>query len=162
MRLSVLNKNTLNDLKANLQEGGIIPLNKEDLSNAANGMESFAYQQITGNNIREIIKEQREFLHQIRTIYRDEITRESLCYQLKASEHLLFCEYQEVKGEFYAFSQLNQLWVVEGVTLDKISEDDHISLSIFYFQGVIDITNSNEKKHLDLGDLDIPSFLRPN
>lgn len=160
MRLSELNKNTLEDLKDKLQEGGIIQLSKEDLTNTANGMELFAYQQIIGNNIREVIKQEKEALKQISEIVRDELTRESLCYQLAAPEHLLFCEYQKVKNEFCAFSQLHQLWMMEGVVLNK-GANDEVSLSIFYFQGIIDITNSNAKTQLDWTDLDIPSFLRP-
>ncbi|MDO6447163.1 hypothetical protein Q4493_15435 [Colwellia sp. 1_MG-2023] len=161
MRLSVLSKNTLDDLKEKLQEGGIIPLNKAELINTANSMESFAYHQVNGNNIAELVEQLKKVITQISAIYRDELSSEAILYQLTASEHLLFGEYQQVKEEFYALSQLHQIWMTEGLVLDNKRAKNEILLSIFYLQGVIDITNSNEKAQLDLADLDIPSFLIP-
>ena len=160
MLLSPVNKNTLNNLISKLQEGGPIPLDTEGFTNISTGMESCAFKQISGSNITVVIKQLKEVLTQISAMYRDELTSESICYQLIAPEHLLFGEYQQVKDEFNVLSHLHEFWIMEGVVLDDKRANDDISLSIFYFQGTIDITNSNERTQCDLADLDIPSFLR--
>lgn len=160
MQLSPVNKNTLNNLISKLHEGGPISLDTEGLTNISIGMESCGFRQISGSNITVVIKQLKEVLIQISAMYRDELTSESLCYQLIAPENLLCAEYQQVKDEFNALSQLYEFWMMEGVVLDNKRANDDISLSIFYFQGAIDATNSNEKAQCDLADLDIPSFLR--
>ena len=127
-----------------LQAGGPIPLDEEDLTNVSKGMESIASKKVSGSNITEVTRQLKKVLTQISEIYRDELTCESIFFQLLAPEHLLFCDYQQIKNEFDAFSQVHQLWVVEGVVLDNKKANDEIAISIFYFQGTIELTNSNE------------------
>ena len=161
MQLSSCNKKHRNTLINKLQEGGPIPLDTEGFTNISIGMESCGFKQISGSNITVVIKQLKEVLTQISAMYRDELTSESLCYQLIAPENLLCGEYQQVKDEFNALSELHEFWMMEGVVLDNKRANDEILILIFYFQGAIDLIYSNEKTQCDLADLDIPSFLRP-
>ena len=160
MRLLLVNPNTLKSLERKRIEGGIIPLRQADLTNSADGMESYFYQRIRGRDSRELIKQIKEALNQIGTIFRDELTVESICFQLIAPENLLFCEYQQIKDEFYAFRRFYQLSMIEGVILDDKEANNGISLAIFYFNGVVDLTSGKKTNESDSTDLVIPNFLR--
>ncbi len=160
MHLSKITSKSLGFLKTKYKEGGIIQSAKTEFTDVAKNSDLYVFKEISGSNVEEVNEQLKSMLKQITAIYRDELTVvEHLWFQIIAPEQLLFVDYKQIKTVFDEHCAPHQLWTNEGVVLHKHCSNE-ISLSLFYFQGVIDIT-SNEKLHWDLADLDIPSFLIP-
>ena len=161
MQSSKINSELLNTVGEKIREGEGFGFRKSDLPEMSKGMQSLICHQIDGNNVYELINEQKQFLKKLEAMSRDECTAESLCFQLSASDQLLFSEYKSIKEGFDTFRKLNKIWVHDGVVLDR-QLDANLKLLLIYFQGRNDFTSASKTSQMGLTDLDIPNFLRPS
>jgi hypothetical protein len=128
-------------IEQQIEPNDIFGFTYEDLTTNSKDAEAFLHDELIGENIHLLMEHVKEFLAIISSTYRDELTVETMCFQIKANSDLLFVDYQLIYSEFLKFNKKNNIWFTHhGVALnDELSS--RLTISVFYFQGSIDITS---------------------
>jgi hypothetical protein len=128
-------------MEQQIEPNDIFGFTYEDLIATSKDAEACLYNELTGENIHHLMINLKAFLAIISSTYKDELTVESMCFQLKTSSDLLFVDYQLIRSELLNISKKNNIWFTHhGVALnDELSS--RLTISVFYFQGSIDITS---------------------